>query len=542
MKSLKFFNTFLQKQSRFSSQYRSIFKSQRLSFSTLQEYFTEFEFLPPFLSGSPNMTQKYVDLLQEIKSNQIPIRDFSELQKLIQIFRRTRLQSVDSYRQIASIINRFLEKKETNIFDFLEIFSIFINEKPDFIPIAKEIFLKSLIDRFSAIEIASFNVNESAMLCHSILIFEVGYKEVYDALQNPFSDSKLDKNVIDILYAKFHSFKKEIKGIDETYLVELLQSYYIILRADMKLPEYKVFFYGLQNIIYKNMKGFTTAQLTTLAILYQVNHIIQKKFWDSLEEEVHFRLNEWNISHLMKVCDCFMSVKEGSLNLFNEIQKYFMSNIECINLEEIPTFLQILIQDEKILDPFLSQLEVKILLNFDVFNVNQLSRIIWCFSLRKQLNHDLYSRIEKKLISNYKELSPFEAVLAIYAMKFSKNDSKLIETMKDRMDEIIDNSNADNEILMGLLYVYSDNLKNEKFFQKLEQYIEIMIKQSTPEVFMHFLRLCIQIHKKKDNLFDESVYEAIKYRFNELEKHIRDDEKMEVKESFKYLNIHYKEE
>ena len=81
-----------------------------------------------------------------------------------------------------------------------------------------------------------------------------------------------------------------------------------------------------------------------------------------------------------------------------------MSNIDCINLEEIPNFIQILVQDEKILDPFLSQLESKILLNFDSFDVNQLSRLLWSFSMRKQLNQDLYMRIEKKLIENFQKL------------------------------------------------------------------------------------------------------------------------------------------
>jgi hypothetical protein len=293
----------------------------------------------------------------------------------------------------------------------------------------------------------------------------------------------------------------------------------------------------LQAKIYKNLKFFSTEELTTLAILYQSNNIIHKPFWDSLEEEVHFRINEWNLSHLMKICDCFMSVKEGSLNFYNEIQKFFMNNIDCINLEEIPTFIQILIQDEKIMDPFLSQLEVKILSNFNSFDVNQLSRILWSFSLRKQLNNDLCTRIEKKLIENINSIRPFETVLALYAMKFSQRESELLEVAKARINEIIEENQGDHEILMGLLYVYCDNLKKEIFFEKLEKAVEVMINQSTPAIFMNFLKICIQIHKDKENLFDQGIYDCVRARYRELEKHYRDDEKFEVKEAFKYLNI-----
>ena len=506
-------------------------------FSTINEYFNDFEFVPPFMVTNPEIQTKYNQLITDLKANTLPIQSLSDLNKLIQIFRRTRGDDLEFCRQLALRIKKFLMNKDTDLMGFLECFNIFAGEKPHFAAIAKEVFLKDLVQKFSEMEITSYNINQAAGLCYFILLFEIGFKEFYEFLQNPLLDEKVDKNITKVLLEKFDSFHKQNKMISEENLVELLQSYLIVMRSFDKMPEYKTFFYCFQNKIYKNLKGFSTPQLTILGILYSINHIIQRNFWEGLEEEVHFRINEWNISHLMKVCDCFMSVKEGSLSFFNEIQKFFMNNIECINLEEIPSFIQILVQDEKIMDPFLSQLEIKILLNFDFFDGNQLSRILWCFSLRKILNEELYGRIEKKLLKDFKEVNPFELVLALYAIKFSKNQSQLLETAKVRVNEIIDQSNSDHEILMGLLYVYCENLKNEEFFQKLEKAIENMISQCTPTVFMNFLRLCIQIHKDKENLFEERVYLSMKERYKELEKHYRDDEKLEVKESFKYLNI-----
>ena len=506
-------------------------------FSTLNEVFQEFEHVPPFLVSHPELLQKYGNLMTEIKSNNIQIRTFTDLSKLVQIFRKIRSEDTENCRQVAKIIKNVLEKKDTNVFEFLPIFEIIGKEKPNFIPIAKEVFLPALFHKFSTVEITAYNIDDSAGLAHYILLFEVGFKEIYELLQNQHRDATLYKEVISVLYSKFLSFQKNSQMISEKFLVELLQTYFVVLRAYMKLPEYKTFFYSLQAKIYKNLKFFSTEELTTLAILYQSNNIIHKPFWDSLEEEVHFRINEWNLSHLMKICDCFMSVKEGSLNFYNEIQKFFMNNIDCINLEEIPTFIQILIQDEKIMDPFLSQLEVKILSNFNSFDVNQLSRILWSFSLRKQLNNDLCTRIEKKLIENINSIRPFETVLALYAMKFSQRESELLEVAKARINEIIEENQGDHEILMGLLYVYCDNLKKEIFFEKLEKAVEVMINQSTPAIFMNFLKICIQIHKDKENLFDQGIYDCVRARYRELEKHYRDDEKFEVKEAFKYLNI-----
>ena len=128
-------------------------------------------------------------------------------------------------------------------------------------------------------------------------------------------------------------------------------------------------------------------------------------------------------------------------------------------------------------------------------------------------------------------------MLAVYAIKYSKNESLLFEKVKDRLNEVISMSNSDQEVIMGLLYVYCDNLKNEPFYQNLQNATEKMINQCTPVVFINFLRLCIQIHKNKENLFEERIYEEIKRKYRDLEKHYRDEEKLELKESFKYLGL-----
>ena len=521
-----------------SSRFQSLFKTPpRSPFSTLAEYFKVFENVPPFLITHPELMQKYGNLISDIKSNTIQIRNFGDLVKLIQIFRKIRSEDTEAATHIAKIIKGVLEKKDSNLFDFLEIFEIFASEKQYFIPIAKEVILPALVQKLSKLEISEFNVDQAAGVVHYIILFEVGYKEIYDFLQNSHRDVTLNREVINNLATRFTCFQKNAKLISDKYLVELLQAYFVIMRAVLRLPEYKTFFYSVQDKIYKNLKLFSTEQLTTLAILYQANNIIHKPFWDSLEEEVHFRLNEWNLSHLMKVCDCFMSVKEGSLNFYNEIQKFFMNNIDCINLEEIPYFIQILIQDEKIMDPFLSQLEVKILSSFNSFDENQLSRILWSFALRKQLNNELFTRIEKTLMEKINAVKPFELVLALYAMKFAKKESKLLTVAKARVPEIIDQNLGDHEILMGLLYAYCDDFKNEPFFPQLQKAIEVMVAQSTPAVFLDFLRICIQVHKDKENLFDNYIYELAKARFFELEKHYRDEEKLEMKEAFKYLGF-----
>lgn len=516
---------------------RALFKPPLFYTSTLIDYYKDFQYMPPFLFSSASTNQKFQTLLTDIQANKIRINTEDDLSKFLEIFKKTTTRDPALYQQIAKQMAVFFEKPGANIIAFLEPLLTCATEKPDFIAIGKETFLNSLVGYFSKFEINSYNVNQAAGLAHALLLYETGYKEIYEFLQNPRLDSQLNRELMNVLFSKFNKFKENTNSLNESFLVELLQSYFIVMRAFLKVPEYKAFFYSVNKLIYKNLKGFSTSQLTTLAILFQSNHIVHKKFWDSLEEEVHFRINEWNLSHLMKVCDCFMSVKEGSLNFFDEIQKFFMNNIDCINLEEIPSFIQILVQDEKILDPFLSQLEAKILINFEAFDVNQLSRILWCFALRKRLNDDLYKRIENKLSQNFDELLPFETVLALYAIKYSKNQSKLLESAKEMIPKIIAECNADHEVVMGLLFTYCDTLKSEKFYAELQRAVEIMIYQCTPVVFIDFMRLCVQIHKNKENLFEKELYDKIKIRYRELEIQYRDEEKMEVKEMFKYLNI-----
>ena len=280
-------------------------------FSVIDEYFQEFEYILPFMSTNPSLIRKYDHLMTEIKNKTIKIKNIKELSKLVQIYRRNKTEDSEICKEIANITKQLLEEKNSNIFEFAEILSIFAFEKNQIVPFVKDSFLMVLLNKFNNIEINAYNVNQAAQMAYFILVFEIGYKEFFEILQTPQSDELLDKQVTTLLFKKFTSFQKEIKCLNEKYLVELLQTYYVVLRSFEKNIEYKAFIYALQDKIYKNLKSFTTEQLTILGILYQNNHIIHKHFWEGLEEEVHFRINEWNLSHLMKVCDCFMSVKEG---------------------------------------------------------------------------------------------------------------------------------------------------------------------------------------------------------------------------------------